>query len=168
MQKGSTCHRTWVLDNRNSWVHLVHRHTGGLGWFDTWFSDDQRGEDRPCWWEHEHCSLVSPLVSALALFCKEQTVGVGLSEPLSYLLFQSPVFCRSGGDLSIEATHRKKWRDSKSVQVLWHCSDPGMKESLASGSRGGAPPPLPGEWLLIQASATSAQWSAQSWAHDLG
>lgn len=88
------------------------------------------------------------------------------SEPLSYLLFQSPVFWRSAGDLSMKTTYRKKkWRDSKRswdfVQIPgWNRVWPKDLEEMV--------PPLPGEQLLIQTSATSAQWSAQSWARDLG
>ena len=37
--------KTRVLGKINSWVHLVHKQTKGLGWFDTGFSGDHRGEE---------------------------------------------------------------------------------------------------------------------------
>ena len=36
---------------------MVHKHTRGLGWFDTWFSGDHRGEEHEDLLVHGHFSI---------------------------------------------------------------------------------------------------------------
>lgn len=173
MQKWSTCHKTWVLDNRNSWIYLVHKHTRSLGWFDMRFSctkelkTDYTGGNMKTAHAffhllvHWHFSVKNicrcgPFNSPDPTFCfnlqfSKDQLGTWWVHTLS----------EQEDNTQEEETERQQ-----SVQVLMTL----FKSLDGTGSMGlwemAAPPPFPREWLLIRDSAHRAQWSAKSWTYD--
>lgn len=180
-QKPSTCRRVLRSGQQRQLNPSLCKQTGSLGWFDTRFSGDQWGADRPHCWEHEVCSLVFLLLSSLALSCKvwafQQPCSTSCSVP-QYLSGSRPLlYFWPKEDITYwewrQPTRRRTW-ETVPGDIVQMCPGPDDVVWITGWSMVWTlglekmVPPAPGEKLLTPASATSAQWPIQSGTCDPG